>query len=291
MDAAPLDSPRQANGLEAQLRAVEEQLGAAEKQTSALLNTMKRLRRAAREGAVTSLGAGIGAVQTELSRMGEALAQTAELAGSYDVAEAFASGAWLDELGRGRQSRRRGAGAARWACDRLPGGAAARWTGAGRAGRAQAGTAHPAQLPRRPAQGVAATAGAVQRPPVPGPACSRCTRARRAPRIPAWRPTQPGPGPLVALAELHDQLTLLPAAAADYPQEEFVTDLLRLDRQPDATSQRRAPVRARRLHRAQRRQAADPVRRDRRAARLLRHPLHPGAVPMDVLTTTAAATR
>ena len=52
---------------------------------------------------------------------------------------------------------------------------------------------------------------------------------------PGWRPNRPGEGPLVALAELYDQLTLLPAAAADYPQEEFVTDLLRLDRQPDAT--------------------------------------------------------
>jgi len=40
----------------------------------------------------------------------------------------------------------------------------------------------------------------------------------------------------VALAELHGQLTLLPAAAADYPQEEFVADLLRLDRQPDVTT-------------------------------------------------------
>ena len=55
---------------------------------------------------------------------------------------------------------------------------------------------------------------------------------------PAWRPTRPGQGPLVALAELYDLLTVLPAAAADYPQEEFVTDLLRLDRQPDATDSR-----------------------------------------------------
>ncbi len=38
----------------------------------------------------------------------------------------------------------------------------------------------------------------------------------------------------MALAELYDQLTVLRAAAADYPQEEFVADLLRLDRQPDA---------------------------------------------------------
>jgi hypothetical protein len=51
---------------------------------------------------------------------------------------------------------------------------------------------------------------------------------------PAWRPGQPGQGPLVSLADLHDLLTLLPAADADYPQEEFVADLLRLDRQPDA---------------------------------------------------------
>ena len=35
--------------------------------------------------------------------------------------------------------------------------------------------------------------------------------------------------------DLYDLLTLLPAASADYSQEEFVTDLLRLDRQPDAT--------------------------------------------------------
>jgi hypothetical protein len=40
---------------------------------------------------------------------------------------------------------------------------------------------------------------------------------------------------LVSLADLHDLLTVLPAAGADYPQEEFVADLLRLDRQPDAT--------------------------------------------------------
>ena len=55
---------------------------------------------------------------------------------------------------------------------------------------------------------------------------------------PAWRPTRPGEGPLVSLADLHDLLTLLPAAGADYPQEEFVADLLRLDRQPDATDSR-----------------------------------------------------
>ena len=52
---------------------------------------------------------------------------------------------------------------------------------------------------------------------------------------PDWRA---GEGPLVALAVLHDLLTLLPAAAADYPTEEFLVDLLRLDREPDARSTR-----------------------------------------------------
>jgi hypothetical protein len=52
---------------------------------------------------------------------------------------------------------------------------------------------------------------------------------------PDWRA---GEGPLVALAVLHDILTLLPAAAADYPTEEFLVDLLRLDREPDARSTR-----------------------------------------------------
>jgi hypothetical protein len=51
-----------------------------------------------------------------------------------------------------------------------------------------------------------------------------------------WRPDATGPGPLVPLLDLHDLLTLLPVAATDYPVEEFACDLLRLDRQPDATT-------------------------------------------------------
>jgi len=40
------------------------------------------------------------------------------------------------------------------------------------------------------------------------------------------------------LADLYDLLTVLPAAGVDYPPEEFVADLLRLDRQPDAKDSR-----------------------------------------------------
>ncbi len=53
---------------------------------------------------------------------------------------------------------------------------------------------------------------------------------------PAWRPEAGAPGPLVPLLDLHELLTLLPAAASDYPVEEFAADLLRLDRTPDATT-------------------------------------------------------
>ncbi len=44
-----------------------------------------------------------------------------------------------------------------------------------------------------------------------------------------WRGT--GAGPVVALADIHEMLTLLPGA--DYPVEEFARDLLLLDRKPD----------------------------------------------------------
>jgi hypothetical protein len=53
---------------------------------------------------------------------------------------------------------------------------------------------------------------------------------------PGWRAEAGAPGPLVPLLDLHDLLTLLPAAASDYPVEEFAADLLRLDRAPDATT-------------------------------------------------------
>lgn len=48
---------------------------------------------------------------------------------------------------------------------------------------------------------------------------------------PDWRRMKQGAGPVVALVDLHDTLTLLPGS--DYPIEEFGRDLLLLDRRPD----------------------------------------------------------
>ena len=235
MDAAPVESPRHTKSLEAHLRAVEEQLGTAEKQASALLNAMRRLRRAAREGAVASLGAGVGGVQAELSRVGEVLAQAADMADGYNVLEAFTNGEWLAELAEAAKAagvvlvQRDGRVTAYPVALRLD----ARAQGV-RIGR---------KLERRIRPSfIAAQLKLLQDRPDRFNAQQFLDRlfalyeSKARAEDPGWRPTKPGPGPLVALAELHDQLTLLPAAAADYPQEEFVTDLLRLDRQPDATT-------------------------------------------------------
>ena len=232
MNAGSTDSPQRSDTLEARLAGVDEQLVAAEKQVSALLKAVRRLRRAAREGAVASLPSGLAAAQADLARTGEPLARATEAA-SYDVVEAFSSGAWLTELAAAAKSagvvlvRRDGRVTAYPVAIRLD------------------GRAHGVRLGRklerriRPSF-IAAQLKALQQRPERFNARQFLDRlfalyeGRARAEDPAWRPTKPGVGPLVALAELYDQLTLLPAAAADYPQEEFITDLLRLDRQPDA---------------------------------------------------------
>ncbi len=232
MNSHPMDLLRSTHGLEESLSAVDEQLTRAEKQITAMLKTVKGLRKAAKEGAVASLLNGIAAAQTDLARAAEPLAKAAE-ALDYDVAAAFANGAWLEELAL-----------------------AAKNAGVVLVQRDGRVTAYPIALRLNvQAQGVrlgrklekrirpsfvAAQLKALQQRPERFNARQFLDRlfalysSRARAEEPAWRPTRPGHGPLVPLSELHSQLTLLPAAAADYPQEEFVTDLLRLDRQPDA---------------------------------------------------------
>ena len=233
MDAEPPCSPALARGLEDTLAALDLHLGDAEKQAAAVLKAARRLRRAASEGNVASLPAGIAAVQADAIRAGELFANAAAALG-YDVAEAFASGAWLDELAAAARAagvtlvRRDGRITAYPVALRLDG----RSQGV-RVGRRLERRIRPSFL--------AAQLKALQQRPERFNARQFLDRlfllydSRARAEDPSWRPTQPGQGPLVALAELHDHLTVLPAAAADYPQEEFVTDLLRLDRQPDAT--------------------------------------------------------
>ncbi len=233
MDADTPDSSQRALGLEDILAAVEAHLADAERQAAALLKAARRLRRGAREGAVASLPAAIAAAQADAARAGEPFAKAAATL-EYDVADAFASGAWLDELAAAAKAagvvlvRRDGRVTAYPLALRLDG----RTQGV-RIGRKLEKRIRPSFL--------AAQLKALQERPERFNARQFLDRmfllydSKARAEDPAWRPARPGQGPLVALAELYDQLTVLPAAAADYPPEEFVTDLLRLDRHPDAT--------------------------------------------------------
>lgn len=223
----------QPRGLEDTLVSLDAQLADAEKQAAALLKAVRRARRAAREGAVAGLPGAIAAAKGEADRAVEPLAAAAT-ALNFDVSGALASGAWFDELA-----------------------AAARDAGVVMVQRDGRVTAYPVVLrPDVRAQGVRIGRKLEKRIRPSFVAAQLKTLQQRPERFnarqfldrlfalyeskaraldPAWRPNRPGEGPLVSLAELHDLLTLLPVADADYPLEEFVADLLRLDRRPDAT--------------------------------------------------------
>jgi len=229
-------SPQQARSLEDILSGLDADLADAERQAATLLKTARRLRRAAREGSIASLPSSVAAAQTHAARIGEPFAKAAR-ALDYDVAEAFASGAWLAELAVAAKEigvllvRRDGRVTAFPVALRLD-------------GRAQ-GVRIGRRLERRIRPSfLAAQLKVLQQRPERFNARQFLDRlflvydSKARAEDPAWRPTRSGPGPLVALIDIYDQLTILPAAAADYPQEEFVSDLLRLDRQPDTTSTR-----------------------------------------------------
>jgi len=236
MDAQRPNSPQCARGLEDTLAALDAQLADAEKLAANLLKAARRVRRAAKEGMVASLPTALAAAKAEAERTSEPFTRAAATL-DYDVADAFANGAWLDELAAAAKAagvvlvRRDGRVTAYPVALRLD----ARAQGV-RIGRKLEKRIRPSF--------VAAQLKALQQRPERFNARQFLDRlfslyeSKARAEDPDWRPNRPGEGPLVSLADLHDLLTLLPAAVADYPQEEFVADLLRLDRQPDATDSR-----------------------------------------------------
>ncbi len=234
MTTAPSDATAPPRSLEETLAAVDVQLGEADRQLAALSKTARRLRRSAKEGALASLPGLIAAAQADAVRIGGMFAE-AGAALDYDVAAAFSDGAWLDELAAASRAqdvvlvRRDGRITVYPVALRLDG----RSQGV-RIGRKLERRIRPSFL--------AAQLKALQQRPERFNARQFLDRllvlygSMARVEDPAWRPTLPGTGPLVALAELYDQMTVLPAAAADYPPEEFASDLLRLDRHPDAAS-------------------------------------------------------
>ena len=234
MNTAPSDATLSPRSLEETLAAVDVQLSDAERQLAALLKTARRLRRSATEGALANLPGLIAAARADATRIGDMFAEAGATL-DYDVAAAFNDGAWIDELAVAARAqdvvlvRRDGRITVYPVALRLD----VRSQGV-RIGRKLERRIRPSFL--------AAQLKALQHRPERFNARQFLDRllviygSMARVEDPAWRPNLPGTGPLVALAEIYDQMTVLPAAAADYPLEEFVTDLLRLDRHPDAAS-------------------------------------------------------
>ena len=229
------ESPGPVPALEDTLAAWDEQLASLERQAGATLRAAKKLRKAAHEGTVAGFPAAVSELQKNAAALHTALGDVA--VPDVDLAGAFADGRFLSEL----------AGAA----------AALNVTVVQRDGRV---SVYPLAL-RLEARSQAVRIGRQLERRIRPSFLARHLRdlqqrpnrfnarqfldrllraytALAAPRDPAWQPNRPGEGPLVPLADIYDLLTLLPAAAADYPLEEFLLDLLRLDRQPDARSGR-----------------------------------------------------
>ena len=217
------------DSLETILSTWEEQLAAVERQAVAALRSARRLRKAAQEGTVATFPAAIAAMRQDADRLTEAVGQSAE-APELDIADAFGNGAFLSEL----------AAAAKAADVML----------VQRDGRI---TAYPVVLRLEPrAQGVR-IGRKLERRIRPSVLIAELKKLQQRPNrfnvrafldrlLKAYSILAPqyrgGEGPLIALADLHEVLTLWPQAAADYPIEEFLCDMLRLNKLPDSRTGR-----------------------------------------------------
>lgn len=232
-DNAP---PESSTGLEDALRAWDDRLAQLERETAAVLQAIKRVRRVAQEGAVASFPAAVANLQTCLETM-QVSARHAGAAPAVDLATAFADGSFVAELDRAA--------------------AALKVTLVQRDGRI---SAYPVDLRLEPHnQGVrigrrlerrvrpsflAQQLRALQRHPGrfnPRGFVDRLFRGYAvlaSARDAKWQPGRRGEGPLVPLLDLHHVLTLLPSAAADLPLEEFLVGLVQLNRQPDTRTGR-----------------------------------------------------
>jgi hypothetical protein len=226
------DSTPDQRTIEASLGAWERQLAELERQAAAVLKSARHLRKAAREGSTGTFPAAVDGLRQDATRLSEALERTAEVP-DLSIAAAFEDGRFVAELAHEaatanvRLVQRDGRITAYPFVLRLE----ARSQGV-RIGRRLERRIRPSFLVQ--------LLKSLQGRPNRFNARSFLDRLLRAYTIlaPGWQPGRGGEGPLVALADLHEALTLWPAAAADYPLEEFLLDLLRLNHSPDARTGR-----------------------------------------------------
>ena len=221
-------------GIEAGFAGLEQRLLDADRRAASLHAAIRKGLRAAREGSAAALPDALAQARRQVGDVAAALEQAGMLA-VPDMAEAFRDGSFAAELkaqaeGRGvRLVEREGRISAFPVIVRLePRSQAVRF------GRKLERRVRPSFL--------AGLLQAVQQRPDRFQARAFLDRLFVAYRAlaagiePGCRAESGTAGPLVPLLDLHALLTVLPAAAADYPVEEFAADLLRLDRAPDATT-------------------------------------------------------
>jgi hypothetical protein len=226
--------PESQRGIEAGFADLEAQLADAERRAQVLHAAVRKLLKAAHEGTVRPIADGLAQARGQAGAIVSALEAIVPPTGD-DIAAAFRDGRYLADLkthaaeaGLGLIDRD-GRISAYPLMLRLDSGAQAV-----RVGRRMERRIRPSFL--------VGVLRAIQQRPERFQARSFLDRVFGAYRALAagadatWRPDDTGAGPLVPLLDLHELLTLLPVASADYPVEEFACDLLRLDRQPNATT-------------------------------------------------------
>ena len=218
--------------LEEQITLLDTALQDAEKQATAIVGRMRKLRQKAALGDIASIASDFEPLPGQLDQVTAALQRARETV-TYDPAAALADGSYVQEL---KAHARSESVVINDVEGRL--------------------TAFPLLLkiePRAPGFRVGRKVYKTLRPSVIVKLLRKAQSASRfdagrflgslfkgyervAPLLqPGWTTKTPGPGPVVPLNDIYEILTLHPAAAADYAREEFATDLLRLESHPDAT--------------------------------------------------------
>ncbi len=222
---ATSDSRTALTPLESAFDAWETRLARLEQQAAQVSRGAKQLRKAAQEGALANAPGILAGLREAAAKLTDLTGQEADPP-AIDIAAVFEDGSFLAELSRA-------AAAANVTLVQRDGRVTA-WPVVLRLEARNQGIRIGRRLERRLRPGViAGQLKAIQQRPNRFVARSFLDRLLRAYTVltPDWGT---GEGPLVALTVLHEILTLLPAAAADYPMDEFLVDLLRLDREPDA---------------------------------------------------------
>jgi len=225
MDDETSESPP----LEQQLVAWERGAGELERQIKRLVAAARTLSRVAREGDLAGSAAAVAALRQANRQVGEALEEAATIP-EYDVAQAFAEGAYLRELADATKQAgvtlvvRDGVISSFPVSLRLD------------AGRTAVRVGPRLEKRLRPSF-VADQLRRLQTAPNRFNARAFATQIFRVYVLlaraaqPGWKASTPGAGPVVSLAEIFEVLTISPGS--EYRPEEFAADLLRLDRAPD----------------------------------------------------------